>query len=234
MRDGHETVVNQFLSAGADINMQSQMGQTALHEALYGGWFPIIRALLSAGANPLLLDGYGRTCMDWASLHQPTFTAMLPYCDHYCPTNEAITTQALHESIVTIANKLRQSPLNSSYHELGHCLLLSNDYEKASTAFEQQIVKAPTKPRPVHLAMCSSCASTMSGDRFVCCTCADIDLCSSCMEKYNTEGSIRTCKGHKFLKVPGNDWEWLTDLHVNKLGESKDQWLERLAKKYQT
>ena len=230
---GHEAIVKLLIKRGADPRAKTRPRQSTLHTALYRGWIEVVKTLLSLGANPLSLDLYGRTCMDWASLHKTTFDIMSQYCNDYSPTDQAIHSRVLHESIVTIATGLRTSQETELYHELGHCLILASNIQDAETAFEQRITEHLDKLNPVHLALCDMCLTdNISGKRFVCCTCGDIDLCSACMEKYKTGVPTRTCESHSFLKIPGGDWRALSHPQVNKMRESRDRWLERLIRTY--
>jgi hypothetical protein len=72
---------------------------------------------------------------------------------------------------------LRKSQQSFSYGVLGQ-LLSRNNSQEAFTAFEQQIITIANKYKPARPAICDLCSSLnyISGDRFVCQTCADIDL----------------------------------------------------------
>jgi hypothetical protein len=113
-------------------------------------------------------------------------------------------------------------------------LLFVNDPQEAITAFEREIFQESKDRTPVHKIVCSSCLEreNICGNRFVCSVCADIDLCSSCMAKYETGGFVRDCENHRFLKVPGEGWSQLTGSAVNNLGESREHWLDRLISTY--
>ena len=50
-----------LLERGADINMRSQDGRTALILAVRQGHSRIVERLLSLGADPKVIDGYGET-----------------------------------------------------------------------------------------------------------------------------------------------------------------------------
>ena len=231
---GHLEIATQLLRAGADPNMLTGMKETALHHAIHGGWMDIVKFLLSVGADPLLLDGYGRTCIDWASELHLRFNNM-PSCGiGYQPTEEATKNRILRQSIFKLVNRLLLFEDSHLHNHLGHCLLLNCDNQEARTAFEQGIVSASKESIPIHSVYCNMCTleDSISGERYICCSCMDVDLCLSCMKEYNTGASIRTCKGHKFLKVPGDAWQSLPVLEVNGLGESEKQWLQRLTNQY--
>jgi ankyrin repeat protein len=231
---GHTEVLRLLLDRGAEANVQCRMGQTPLHKAICGDRLEVVQLLFSLSVDPLIVDGYGRTCIDWASLYPQMLNVLTPYHTELHHTDPAETTKILCKSIVILANWLQSSQSEMFFYELGHCLLLLGDMQEACTAFEQQITPNSHKANPMHSAFCDFCGEErISGDRFVCFKCVDIDLCSMCMERYNRGESVRNCEGHNFLKVPGEDWAKLREQEVNTSGETKDQWLERLVRKYE-
>jgi hypothetical protein len=231
--NGHETVVKVLLDHGADADAQCRMGRTPLHAAISRGRLEIVQLLSSLSANPFILDGYGRTCIDWASLYPQTLNVMSPFYSELHHTDSTETTKILWKSIATLTNWLQHSQSEISFHRLGKCLLLLGELQEACTAFEQQITWKSDKTSPVHFAICDFCdRGRISGDRFVCSKCMDVDLCSVCMERYNKGESVQGCEGHNFLRVPGEEWRQLREQEVNRCGETRDEWFERLVKKY--
>lgn len=49
-------MVNLLIEAGADVNMQTKKGETALHYAVWLGREDLVRVLLRAGANSNLAE----------------------------------------------------------------------------------------------------------------------------------------------------------------------------------
>lgn len=168
-----------------DSNMATSFGITPLHQAVYLGWESGIDALVRHGANPQLFDLYGQTCLDWASQDKDLFRR-LGGQKTYRRTSHAIEKRLLMEAVKKLVTTLsrnsdRQDGRRINYHYLGHCLLRLADVEEARTSFEQQIKKVFSKDEPQHNILCHGCEGDedIIGSRFVCHTCADVDLCSS-------------------------------------------------------
>jgi hypothetical protein len=73
----------------------------------------------------------------------------------------------------------------------------------------------------------------MDGKRFVCKSCAAMDLCNNCMAKYKQGASVRGCVGHEFLEIPRPEWKNFAPEAVNKDGETAQNWIERLYTIYE-
>ena len=209
---GHEKILQQLLISGADPNMQTGMDQTPLHKAVYHGSLPIIKSLLSHGANPLLVDGFGRSCMDWAASDPDTFELMRQYCKDYKKTDPTIASKVLRRTILETLDTLKDT---SDYglqlrliNQIGRCLLLIKDDDEATKAFEIAIMPGSEDGVPMHYAVCGTCKNEdyIKGDRFLCYTCAEIDACTTCMEKHRVKTFLPTCSGHGFLKIPRERW----------------------------
>jgi hypothetical protein len=86
----------------------------------------------------------------------------------------------------------------------------------------------------VHRAWCSFCPlrNSIQGERYVCQTCPDVDLCSQCMKKYNTTRSDKWCWKHQFLQVLGSSSDNDQVIKIKLLGENRSQWLKGLAERY--
>lgn len=210
---GHEKILLQLLKAGANPNIQTGMNQTPLHKAVYHGSIPIIESLLSHGADPLLVDGFGRSSMDWAASDPKTLNLMRRYCKTYTQPDPTIASNVLRHTILETLTKLKSTSDYSLQirllNQVGRCLLLIHDVAEARRAFELAIMPSPHDGgAPMHYAVCGTCKNEdyIRGERFLCLSCAEIDACEACMEKHLRGGFVLTCRGHGFLKVPGEGW----------------------------
>ena len=218
-----------------DTSQTTLFGVTPLHQALYLGWASGIDALIRHGANPQLFDLYGQTCLDWA-FQDHDLLRRLGGQKSYRPTSLLVQKRLLKETVRNLATTLlqnsdRQRGRRIDYHYLGHCLLKLQDVEEARTSFEQQIKNVFSKHEPRHNILCHLCDDIV-GSRFVCKTCADIDLCSTHMRAYKSKSPDPRCRKHQFLEVPGPQWKDLGNEKMNAAGESIDEWLGRLLSKY--
>ena len=246
--EGHLTSVKVLLNAGADVNQRNHMAQTALCLSIKERHAEVAKVLIEAGADPSILDYFGRNCFDWIAslrLDVPLLQATSP------KTKDPLTVMDMyHQGILyalrkpsrfcdTKAMEISQEA-SIEYDLLGRLLLLQNRRQDACPAFERQIQVA--RETGIH---CDLCDMTLPKEGvvdgtyyvrvyFVCTTCTDIDLCSSCMEQYGTTGTIdregvEFCENHEFLKVPSDGWQDVPEGKVNKQGETEDEWLARLA-----
>lgn len=225
-------------STTSDLDTANKFRITPLHQAVYLSWKSGIKALIDKGADPKQLDLYGQTCLDWALPDKDLFHEFNGP-RRYHATDQATQRHSLHQSVRDLVSELSLDPRRRGgrridYHYLGHCLLRLSDLEEASTAFEQLIMNVPAQDElPVHNIVCHQCGGDdVKGSRFVCYTCADIDLCAVHMETYGSNPPDRRCKGHQFLKVPRANWKRSESEEADWKGERIDEWLARLLRKY--
>lgn len=206
----------------------------ALRSAVLGQQEALIKLFMSLGVDPLRLDDFGRNAMDWASLHPPTLDMMkLSWNLEYEPTEKTITTKILRETIVhaIVAIKARKGGPGDQLlqlYELGRYLLFIEDLDEATTAYQLWI-----SPSIDNTIICDLCGNAFQEDHYACRECPDIDLCSNCMDAYCRDNlQICLCQGHPFLHVPPHTADTIPEGKVNSQGESRDEWLSRLAKTY--
>jgi hypothetical protein len=82
---------------------------------------------------------------------------------------------------------------------------------------------------PLYDAFCDGCERDLgtSTGRFVCKSCKDINLCSTCFKIYEVDGmkaGMKTCQDHHFLKLSKIGLKG----RANEVGLSVEQWLQEL------
>ena len=231
----------------ADSELVSPLlGTSPLHHAIDLFWEEGIDILIEAGADPRCVDVYGQSCLDLAWPFENLFSRLRQDRAIYSPTSTSSQyhqlTASVRSLIFVIVQSIEchdESNVSTSYSRLGRCLLQLRDLEEARTVFEYRTRE--THLGLTHSAQCDSCKeSYISGSRFVCWACRNIDLCSDCMAKYPTETPNPRCSDHDFLEVPGPYWNDLKEQNskhpkrpfVNMRGETLGEWLKRLGCKY--
>lgn len=219
-----------------------------LHDAVDLFWEEGIELLIASGADPQCIDVYGQSCLDLAWPFENLFSRLRQDQATYTPTSKKLQRSRLTESVrslisIIVEDAERHSSSNhvTTYYSLGNCLLQLRDTEEARTSFEQDIDNAQSGFTPEHFADCDNCdIGRISGRRFSCYACPNIDLCVNCMGKYPYEAPNPRCRNHEFLEVPGPYWydlkerdiEHPEETLVNMRGETLDEWLKRLKFKY--
>jgi hypothetical protein len=117
---------------------------------------------------------------------------------------------------------------------LGRCLVFLQQFGKAHCAFRQQVLRYTEDGDPVHNVRCNLCDEkpNIIGTRFVCMTCADVDLCATCMQKYPDEQKLRMCQNHKFLEVGGSLSHSKDSESTKESSQHVQEWLRGLLKHY--
>jgi len=237
MGTGDEGFPQLYLQCGVDPNTRNRRSETALHQAVYFFDTVIARQLIAGGADPMLHDGLGRTCFDWALQDPPILDVVLEFCVDAKQTDPAVSTSILRTTIRNLVADFRsENNIIVGDNWLGHCLLLANDDQEAFCAFDQAIANESPKFGFIHPVICDGCDNSnnnIKGMRFVCRVCADTDLCWSCMADYES-GTMnrRICRGHDFMKIERDHSKWSLPEQINDAGETREQWLQRLAEKY--
>jgi len=149
----------------------------------------------------------------------------------YEPTNQSTISQHL---TMTIRKLFQSTHSDNNWLDLiGGLFIRIGDDLEATTAFEQRISSDRRDSTIVHPLECDMCEiSHIQGLRYVCRVCADKSLCESCMVRYDKGGSVRNCDKHTFLRIPSQTWKTLKPFQVNEMGETLEEWLERLKQRW--
>ena len=258
---GDSTSTELLLNASADVNQRTYLAETALLLSIKKRHAETAKLLIEAGADPNVLDYYGRNCFDWAAslrLDVPLLQAAFPKTKDPSTVMDMYQQGILHalhrpnRFCDTEAMKISQE-MDIKYDLLGRLLLGQKRRQDACTAFDRKMQRARETGvyclccdlifhdeedydgRPCDLCDASILRELrINSVYFVCTTCANIDLCSTCMEEYNSTRTIdkegvELCENHEFLKVPSDGWQDVPAGKVNKEGETEEEWLARLA-----
>lgn len=217
------------------IDLQNARSSTALHVACQEGKAPLVKLLMSYGADPAKVDGLGHSCSDWAVSQGDVFHAI--GAQEYVPTSADVRKSKLRQTLAQIRDHLSES--SSSYY-LGQCLMYLDDLDAATIAFEQKVWYDDNGDLH-HYAICNGCRLTdravgnmTCSVRWVCFDCFDLDLCRSCFEREKQEGWLRfpQCKDHRYLKVPRDVFKELKPGTVDEAGTSFSEWVNQVLDRY--
>ena len=191
----------------------------------------MLEQLLLEGADPHLVDGYGRSAFDWIQLYPDLCTRLGRSITHSTALQPRQEEDHLQRSVWTLTSLLldRDRPAASpGYYELGHCLLYLQQPVDAMIAFEQQILPSSVTLDVAHGVYCNFCHKHPIPDvRYVCRTCPEVDLCGDCMKEVQISSVASACGNHDFLPILGPTWH-VSASDVNPLGEEMVSWLQRV------
>ena len=116
--EGHQTVVQALIAAGADVNKQNNNGWIPLHWATYNGRQAIVQDLIAAGADVNQPNNKGRIPLHMAAYygHQAVVQALIAAgADVNQPDNNGKTplqkaARLGHPEIVNLINRVNASP----------------------------------------------------------------------------------------------------------------------------
>jgi hypothetical protein len=236
-RNGHLEVVKYLVQTakefGSDISTPDTFGETPLHVAIYHSRGEEAKVLIEHGADISVIDGYGKTALDWASRNDALFLQLGK--PSYLPTPDAVRVEAVRRSIQRLSEdllKTKRRRTSPGFYELGHCLLFLGLLDEARVSFQQQIAELDEEGGPVHEVDCDICnASCFGGPRYVCKMCPDFDACSSCMSKYH-EVHRDACHDHEFFEIScppscNNEGQ-----NIDTISDNVQDWLGRLIERY--
>lgn len=111
---------------------------------------------------------------------------------------------AVHQSILQISDTLLQSQLHQPWpllEQLGRYLLFVGEEDNARCLFELHSSQETLIGTQLYKATCDLCARLINGSRFVCRTCAHMDLYSSCVQKYPFHSRLHPNQEHRIFEV---------------------------------
>ncbi|ERF73035.1 hypothetical protein EPUS_07129 [Endocarpon pusillum Z07020] len=144
--EGRTPLYEALTKSKIDINSKDAFYRTPIHLAISHGQFSIARLLFEHASNPSILDGYGKSALDWACMNPNIFTLMWEWRSIYIPTSQMMQIQSLHQSIRQLSERLLETKLKGTspgFYELGHCLMFLQEFEQANFSFQQQVVEYP-------------------------------------------------------------------------------------------
>ena len=223
-------VVKMLLKTNVDPGITTTLSGTSLHIASQTDSSEMIALLVTHHANPLQLDGYGRSCLDWASMFQPCFEAMAGWKSRYIPTPDIDSRKILTETVKRLVDESLIESEPVVLNTLGHCLLLMDDERNSHQAFEHKMLVNEGSVQ--HHIVCNRCRQgAIRGSRYVCKACADADLCESCFEVFREDKKPWRCQKHEFLKVPRDGYGRLNETDDERQKRTYD-WLCEVKAQY--
>lgn len=204
------SILRKLLSHGAKPNrILNKWSQTILHTVCQSSFPNVVKTLIEHGANPILLDDFGHSSLDWAKPMPLVFEAMGAWAEKYEPTSLSLRQSIVKRSLIRDLRERWLPEQTASLHMLGKYASMLDDLDLAYTAFEYLAYNQEGSVR--HHAFCDFCSADNSSDtnlivgvRYTCRSCPDIDLCEACYHRdfRNAGGHWERCKEHEFLKIP--------------------------------
>ncbi|KAL2870556.1 ankyrin repeat domain-containing protein [Aspergillus lucknowensis] len=181
---GHLSLVEMLIERGVEIAHGSQ-GYSPLHAAIANRHLEIAELLLAHGADPLILDHYGRTPIDWASDDGAVLNRLLRSCSDitYAPTEEAIQIATLKGNVVGFATGILNGQ-TWDYYKLAKCLVYLGDGDAARAVFTQAAKLGVNEDDLRYSMQCNACRKRLKDPGrsesmvLVCRNCHDLDLCN--------------------------------------------------------
>ena len=208
------------------------MSETALHLASRSLFPAIASMLITHGADPFLIDGYGRRSLNWAVLYGCSDETMNQLAETRPAPSNALSQKMLKTTLMKLIRSQNETD-STWYYKLGHLLLFLNDMDAAVIAFERDL--SEINDNLVQPANCDRCKlQSIKGSRYVCTSCVDTDFCEACFKDFRNEVKFKRCKNHEFLRIPREIWKDLKPDCVDENGITVEMWLINIYEKYST
>ncbi|KAG5800135.1 hypothetical protein H9Q69_000853 [Fusarium xylarioides] len=227
---GHGKIVSILLDRGADVNRRSKYGNVPVFGAITNRQNETLRILLEHESIDLTQrDSFDRTALQIA---QQSGTPSMPAIvlgaskdsdveriltenrdmyglNAYDLTRPEANDPAPFDRCVEGVRRDAQSLLDDfdihgvRWERLGKFLLQLGSYSFAQIALQRSARAVEMTPLVLkHDNYCDMCLDTITGPRYVCCTCCTVDLCEVCVRRDKKPGNRTwTCDYHPFLAV---------------------------------
>ncbi|KAJ5773049.1 hypothetical protein N7457_007945 [Penicillium paradoxum] len=196
--------LQQFPDLLCSINVRDKLLQTPLHLAICLGHIDFATRLFHLDANPSLRDGYGRNILDWVNGNESLMHQIQTHFPSIVATPDSAQELAVRQSILHISDTLLQSQLHFPWplvNQLGRYLLFIGDLDNAQYLFQLHLSQDTFIGTPSYKPDCDSCRQPIDGSRFVCKTCAHVDLCSHCVQNYPFHSPLHPNQKHETFEV---------------------------------
>ncbi|CAG8058594.1 unnamed protein product [Penicillium salamii] len=165
------------------LQNRDKLLRNPLHAAIYRGVTPSFAIkLLHLGADPSILDGYGRNIVDWIQGNRYWIGRIHHHCSQTLPTPHETQYLTVCQSVLLFANTIFYSLPNLQWplvQQLGHFLLSLDDEDRATNLFQLHLFP----DTEVFRIECFQCEDWIGGRIFVCRKCPNVVLCSYCEER---------------------------------------------------
>ncbi|CAG8948022.1 unnamed protein product [Penicillium salamii] len=207
-------ILRQFPGLLLPINNRDKLSRTPLHLAITLGHFELAIYLLECGANPSLLDGYGRNILDWVVGNESLVHQIRGHRPSIVLTPDTTQELVVRRSIRQISDTLLQSQLDYPgplLQQLGRYLLFVNELDNAQCLFQLHLFQRDASGNYMYEIECDKCDRTIDGSRFICSShfvcsiCAHMDLCIFCQRQYRFHSRLHPNQEHKTIEVPHVD-----------------------------
>ena len=242
-RYGRDQTLNLLIAQGVELEIYDRRCLTPLLHAIIHFRRSTTGLLVAAGADIDAHDSLGRTAFD---------IIIEQYHHHLNEQQAPFALTRLLRSVILASIEYARTRNVIDEMDISHLarnLLRKHDHSNDNRAY----LTAPLLPEPPsaspeyitndrvsfgHRADCSNCGTggDISGVRYKCLVCSDLDLCSFCKELYDCgKTGPNVCRNHSFFKIPNI----YADLHMMIFEEDKYfkqtlAWLDELHAKYST
>ncbi|CAF9942768.1 MAG: hypothetical protein ALECFALPRED_010011 [Alectoria fallacina] len=208
---GNQDLVDRLLTRSVSVNFKSLSGFAALHDASLAGRIIVIKQLLYAGVDDAGVDVNAQSSQtwnvfDWVALDPSALSYLLasPHVRYY-PTSPASRKSQVRQNICTLARSMLQSRVATDIRVcfLSPCLLTMHDATDAEHAYQLDVRDhAAAEGQSPYIVKCDLCDTGVTGNLYICITCAGRPLYEDCMTQYKEKTKkIRGCKDHAYHAI---------------------------------